>query len=210
MFAAHLNYSGLLNCRLSISNREQYNIIDALLSGAANTLKICGYLIANLIAFISVLNFLDVTISWLFSLVHHPEVNFQYLLGLIFYPFAVIVGIPLRDCMLSSKLIGIKVSLNEVSTIHAIFIQRIPYFSFKFIAYGQLGEIRKLRDALIANNTFPLYLNGDLTLPNDTPMLWDVSKYQDFLNYQSRISIESISGYITCNFDVCLMWFVSN
>jgi len=94
--------------------REQHNVIDALMTGAANALKICGYLIANLIAFISVLHFLDVTISWLFNLVHHPEVNFQYILGLLFYPFAVIIGVSFRDCLLASKLIGIKVSLNEV------------------------------------------------------------------------------------------------
>ena len=85
------------------------------MTGAGSALKICGYLIANLIAFISVLNFLDVTISWFFSLVHYPQVNFQYLLGLVFYPFALIIGIPTRDCMLASKLIGIKVSINEVS-----------------------------------------------------------------------------------------------
>ncbi|CAF4569377.1 unnamed protein product, partial [Rotaria sp. Silwood2] len=135
--------------------QEQHNIIDALLTGAGNTLKMCGYLIANLIAFISILHFADITISWFFGLIHHPEINFQFLLGLIFYPFAMIIGIPIRDCLLASKLIGIKTSLNE------------------FIAYQELGKIRQLRNELILNNTFPLYLNGTLTLPNDTPMLWD-------------------------------------
>ena len=85
-----------------------------MLTGAGNTVKICGYLIANLIAFISVLHFADSVISWLFNLVHHPEINFQFLLGLIFYPFSFIIGIPPRDCLLASKLIGIKISLNEV------------------------------------------------------------------------------------------------
>ncbi|CAF2723753.1 unnamed protein product [Rotaria sp. Silwood2] len=136
---------------------EQHNVIDALLTGAGHTLKICGFLIANLIAFISVLHFADVTISWFFDLLHHPEINFQFLLGLLFYPFSMIIGIPLCDCLLSSKLIGIKISLNE------------------FIAYQELGKIRQLRNELILNNTFPLYLNGTLTLPNDVPMLWDDS-----------------------------------
>lgn len=77
-------------------------------------MKICGYLIANLIAFISVLHFFDVSISWFFNLVHHPEINFQYLLGLLFYPFSIVIGIPLSDCLLAAKLIGIKISLNEV------------------------------------------------------------------------------------------------
>ncbi|CAF1417320.1 unnamed protein product [Adineta ricciae] len=136
---------------------DQHNVIDALMTGAGNALKICGYLIANLIAFISVLRFLDVTIAWFFSLVHYPEVNFQYILGLLFYPFALIIGIPLKDCLLASKLIGIKVSLNE------------------FIAYQELGKIRNLRNELIANNTFPLYLNGTLPLPPNTQMLWNDS-----------------------------------
>ena len=98
------------------------------MTGAGNALKICGYLIANLIAFISVLRFLDVTVSWIFNFVHHPEVNFQYLLGLLFYPFALIIGIPIRDCFLASKLIGIKVSLNEVSIHSRIEISLIRYF----------------------------------------------------------------------------------
>ncbi|CAF4644788.1 unnamed protein product [Rotaria sp. Silwood1] len=136
---------------------EQHNVIDALLTGAGHTLKICGFLIANLIAFISVLHFADTAISWLFSLIHHPEINFQFLLGLLFYPFSIIIGIPLRDCLVSSELIGIKISLNE------------------FIAYQELGKIRQLRNELILNNTFALYLNGTLTLPNDVPMLWDDS-----------------------------------
>ncbi|CAF1009470.1 unnamed protein product [Adineta steineri] len=136
---------------------DQYNVIDALMTGAGNALKICGYLVANLIAFISILNFLDITIAWFFGLVHHPEVNFQYLLGLVFYPFAIIIGVPLQDCFLGSKLIGIKVSLNE------------------FIAYQELGIIRKLRDELIKNETFPLYLSGNLTLPEGTQMLWNDS-----------------------------------
>ncbi|CAF0789122.1 unnamed protein product [Adineta ricciae] len=136
---------------------EQHNVIDALLTGAGHTLKICGYLIANLIAFISVLHFADATISWFFNLIHHPEINFQFLLGLIFYPFAIIIGIPISDCLLASKLIGIKVSLNE------------------FIAYQELGRIRQLRTELILNNTFPLYLNGTLQLPNDVQMLWEDS-----------------------------------
>ena len=109
------NENRLITISTSLLNREQHNVIDALLTGAGNTLRICGYLIANLIAFISVLHFADMVISWFFSLIHHPEINFQFLLGLVFYPFAMITGISLRDCLLSSKLIGIKVSLNEVS-----------------------------------------------------------------------------------------------
>jgi nucleoside permease NupC len=85
-----------------------------------------------------------VTISWFFNLIHHPEVNFQFLLGLIFYPFSIIIGISLRDCLLASKLIGIKVSLNEVSIYVCIFKSLfIDYYSLlpiknsvKFVNYA--------------------------------------------------------------------------
>ena len=114
---------------------EHHNIIDALLTGAGQTLKICGYLIANLIAFISVLHFADTTISWFFNLIHHPEINFQFLLGLIFYPFAMIIGIPIRDCLFASKLIGIKISLNEVRIFHLklsiLFIEKFSLLRIK-------------------------------------------------------------------------------
>lgn len=120
--------------------REQHNVIDALLTGAGHTLKICGYLVANLIAFISVLHFADITISWLFDLIHHPEINFQFLLGLLFYPFSMVIGIPLRDCLLSSKLIGIKISLNEVGNQYFL-----NYFlKFSFVLMNSLLRIKNL------------------------------------------------------------------
>ena len=112
------------------STRQQHNVIDAILTGAGNAGKICGYLVANLIVFISVLHFADRTVSWFFNLIHHPEINFQFLLGLLFYPFAIIIGIPLRDCLLASKLIGIKLSLNEVRTTIDIEIHSLLLFFF--------------------------------------------------------------------------------
>ncbi|CAF4085417.1 unnamed protein product, partial [Rotaria sordida] len=111
---------------------EQYNVIDVLLIGAGHTLKICGYLIVNLIAFIIVLHFAGMTISWFFfDLIHPLHINFQFLLLR-------------RDCLLLSKLIRRKISLSE-----------------------ELDKKRQLRNERILNNTFPLFLNDTLTLPND-------------------------------------------
>ncbi|CAF1496655.1 unnamed protein product, partial [Didymodactylos carnosus] len=98
----------------NVQLHAQNNVVEALITGAVNGLKISGFVIAALIAFISVLTLTDNVISWIFSLVQHPEVNFQYLLGLAFYPFALLTGIPMEDCFVSSNLIGIKISLNEV------------------------------------------------------------------------------------------------
>lgn len=109
------NFIFFFNLQFCFSSPEK-NFIEALLVGAGHTVKICGYLVANLIAFISVLHVADSFISWLFDLVHHPEINFQTLLGFLFYPFSILIGVPFQDCLLASKLIGIKVSLNEVSS----------------------------------------------------------------------------------------------
>ncbi len=58
------------------------------------------------------------------------------------------------------------------------------------------------------NNTFPLYLNGSLTLPDNTPMLWDVN-----ILFMNGIEIKSedfrfILGEFNSYFDLCFMWYV--
>lgn len=65
-------------------------------------------------------------------------------------------GVVPEDCQSLSKLIGIKVFVNE------------------FAAYSELGKAISFRDEIIALNLFDSYKNGSIPLPEDIYMIWNV------------------------------------
>ncbi len=67
-------------------------------------------------------------------------------------------GVKPEDCLSIGKLVGYKVFLNE------------------FVAYQKLGDAVTFRDQLRANGTFELYRSGNLTLPANQAMIWDVGQ----------------------------------
>lgn len=74
----------------------------------------------------------------------------------LFYPFAFLMGIIPEDCKSVSKLIGMKVFVNE------------------FVAYAELGKTIQFRDDIIRTGLFDAYKNGSIALPNDVYMIWNV------------------------------------
>ena len=75
-------------------------------------------------------------------------------------------GVNVEDCKTVSKLIGIKIFINE------------------FIAYSELGKIISFRDDLQSKNLFESYRNGSIELPADLQMIWNVKKFELFLNLE--------------------------
>lgn len=75
-------------------------------------------------------------------------------------------GVNVEDCKSVSKLIGIKIFINE------------------FIAYSELGKIISFRDDLQSKNLFESYRNGSIELPADLQMIWNVKKFELFLNLE--------------------------
>lgn len=66
------------------------------------------------------------------------------------------MGVPVEDCLIAGKLIGLKTFINE------------------FVAYEELGKIINFRKEAILNNTLELYKNGTMSLPISQSMLWNV------------------------------------
>ena len=75
----------------------------------------------------------------------------------LFWPLAYLMGVNSEDCGSVSKLIGIKIFVNE------------------FVAFSDLGNMIKFRNDIIADGTFDLYRNGELPLPEGQSIIWDVS-----------------------------------
>lgn len=103
---------------------DAVNLIDAISSGAADGMKLAINVAAMLLAFLALIamaNSLIAGLGWAtrsglgLILTDPPEMNwsFEGLMGIVFYPIALLMGIEQRDCLASGQLLGVKMVANE-------------------------------------------------------------------------------------------------
>ena len=78
-------------------------------------------IIANIVAFVAFVSFLNGVVNWLGYLVGLNDIDFEWIFSKIFIPLAWSMGIPWKDCDLIAKVIASKTIINE------------------FVAYERLG-----------------------------------------------------------------------
>jgi nucleoside transporter len=110
---------------VNLSKSKEKNIVEAAANGACAAVPICLNISANLIAFISLLAFVNTTISYFGGLVGYPVVNLETILAYVFYPFAMILGLDEEDTFKVAELMGTKTIVNE------------------FVAFIQLADLIK-------------------------------------------------------------------
>ncbi|XP_060569421.1 solute carrier family 28 member 3-like [Ruditapes philippinarum] len=98
---------------VDMGESKERNIIDAAAAGASASIKLVAIIAANLIAFLSLLAFVNAILSWLGSFVCHPEFTFQLICSYIFMPMAYLMGVEWSDAGVVGELVGIKTFLNE-------------------------------------------------------------------------------------------------
>lgn len=86
-------------------------------------LRLVGNIVANLIAFVSFLAFMDSLIGWLGDMVELPNLSFQLIMSRLFFPVALMLGIEWKDAEKVASLIGLKMVINE------------------FVAYQELSKL---------------------------------------------------------------------
>lgn len=100
------------------------NLIEAAGDGAIAGLKLALNVGAMLITFIALVAIVNACLAWLGGLLRFEETwTLQSMLGVLFLPFAWLMGIPYEDCHVAGELLGTRMVLNE------------------FVAYQQLGQI---------------------------------------------------------------------
>lgn len=99
--------------------------MDAATKGALAGIPLVLGIIANIVAFVSLISFLNAMLSWLGLLVGFPELTFEYILSKVFIPLSWIMGVPWDQCEDVATLIGLKTVVNE------------------FVAYQKLGEFKR-------------------------------------------------------------------
>ncbi|XP_077992104.1 solute carrier family 28 member 3-like [Glandiceps talaboti] len=112
----------LTNKTIYVPKSTEKNVVEAAANGAADGMKICANITAQLIAIISTLAFVNAFLSWIGGMVDHPDLSFQLICRYLLYPVAWLMGVDSEDCSNVAELIGIKTFLNE------------------FVAYRQLAD----------------------------------------------------------------------
>jgi len=97
------------------------NVFEAVINGAQSGLKVVFAVAALLIAVLGLVGLLDMFIGgigaklnlWMGSAI---DWSLKGLLGYLFYPFTLIIGIPLADAPIISQIIGERIILTEVAS----------------------------------------------------------------------------------------------
>lgn len=105
------------------AKEDSSNLMDAIVHGAQDGLKISMAIISVVIAVISVVALLNYLLGFI-------NLSLAQIFGYLFFPLAILLGSPLSDASLLGSLIGEKIALNE------------------FIAFAHLAEIIKLCPSL--------------------------------------------------------------
>lgn len=108
---------------IQMEKRTECNAIEAASNGASSAIKLVGNIVANLIAFVSFLAFMDSLIGWLGDMVELPNLSFQLIMSRLFFPVALMLGIEWKDAEKVASLIGLKMVINE------------------FVAYQELSKL---------------------------------------------------------------------
>lgn len=156
------------------------NMIDAASDGASQSIKLLANLGVNLIAFLSLLAFLDATLVWFGDRIGVDGLTFQLICSYVFYPIAFLMGVDVSDCRRVAQLIGFKTFANE------------------FVAYIKMGVL--LQNFVVYKNYTSMYgtnatvehkSNLDIVLTD-----WNRTLEGGYLNGRSEV----ITTYALCGF----------
>jgi CNT family concentrative nucleoside transporter len=117
------------NVRMPKENLDA-NALDAAARGASEGMALAFNVGAMLLAFIGLIALANAILTKVSVLVGGPALTIERLLGFVGVPFAWLMGVPLHDCWVVGKLIGVKTGVNE------------------FVAYLQLADLLKTDSGL--------------------------------------------------------------
>ncbi|XP_014440592.1 sodium/nucleoside cotransporter 2 isoform X3 [Tupaia chinensis] len=106
---------------------KERNILEAASNGATDGIGLVANVVANLVAFLAVLAFINAALSWLGELVDIQGLTFQVICSYVLRPMVFMMGVEWSDCPMVAEMVGIKFFTNE------------------FVAYQQLSQYKSKR-----------------------------------------------------------------
>lgn len=98
---------------IEMPKSEESNVLEAASNGAVMALVMVGNIVANLIAFLAFIAFLNSMLLWFGSIVGLDFLSLEWMLSKPFTPMAFLMGVPWKDCRVVAELIGLKTFANE-------------------------------------------------------------------------------------------------
>lgn len=110
-----------LGQKAEIHYEQNDNLLDAIISGANNGLKVIAGIAALLVAMLGIVALLDMGLGYFSGMLNNVfSTDFNWslknILGYIFYLFTLIIGVPKEDAGLISQIIGERLVLTEVTS----------------------------------------------------------------------------------------------
>jgi len=99
-------------CKIHVERNSQ-NIIEAAAQGASDGLRLAANVAAMLLAFIALIALLNGILRSVGGWIGFEDLTFELILGYLNFPFALLMGVPLDDCLDVGGLLGKKLVLNE-------------------------------------------------------------------------------------------------
>ncbi|KAL4220156.1 hypothetical protein ACF0H5_020565 [Mactra antiquata] len=93
---------------------SERNIIEAITNGATLSLKIWAAIGTNVVAFLSLLGFVNSTLAWMGDRVGIENLSFELICSYVLFPVSFFMGVEPDDCGRVAELVGIKTFTNEL------------------------------------------------------------------------------------------------
>lgn len=121
---------------IQLEKSKDSGLLDAATKGALAAIPMVLGIIANIIAFVSFIAFINSLLHWFGLLLGFEKWSFEYFLSKIFMPLSWLMGVPWNKCEEVGYLIGLKVVVNEF-----IAYERLGEFKDKNVIYGRTEAI---------------------------------------------------------------------
>ncbi len=109
-----------LGQNVKLAYQKENNIFEAIINGANSGVKLVVGICALLLAFLGIVALVDKIFLFLGGTFNnwtgwHIDWSLKGLLGYIFYPYTVVIGIPFRDAIPIARIIGERMIVTEVT-----------------------------------------------------------------------------------------------
>ncbi len=110
-----------LGREVKIHYQKESNLFEAIINGASSGLKVIFNIAALLIAVLGLVALVDLLLGGVSNFLGQwtgfpVELSLKRILGIIFYPLTIIIGIPFEDAGIISGIIGERILLTEVAS----------------------------------------------------------------------------------------------
>ncbi|XP_071102090.1 solute carrier family 28 member 3-like [Haliotis cracherodii] len=158
---------------------KERNLIEAASEGASTSSSLIANIVVNLIAFLSLLSFVNATLTWFGDRVGVEGFTFEFICSYLLYPVALFMGTQPSDCRRVAELVGVKTFTNE------------------FIAYKSLQELLQNRQTFL-NYTQNYGYKDTWYWDGQAAVLtqWNITLKRGFMEERSEV----ISTYALCGF----------